>query len=418
MSFVPGIIIPWVGTNASIPSGWVRETDLDGKYPKGQGTQSPGTTGGNANHTHTSPVHSHTLNAHAHDVVLSTTGTWSDVQTGGTGGMVNDHNHGTSSIDGTSGGTTATTAATYGSVSNDPPYYGVIFIRCTTYTPFLPEDASILWDNASIPDGLGYHNGVDASPDLRNKYLKGAATGLDSGATGGSYTNVHDLTHTHSVNGHTHSGNTNSTSNPERDMSASAGTGMSQHNHAITLASNTQPIDTYTSSLTTSETVEPAYRKLLICKNTSGDGLLAEVGMIAMWKGALADVPVGWSLYTQQNDKYLKIANSVGEIASTGGSNTHTHGSQSHSHTSPSGHTHSGDTVSAHDANRFPNGGAPTESPSNPTTNHSFTSVSTTNATYASATTTADSSNNEPPYNTMAYIKLDFIAGGAMFLLL
>jgi hypothetical protein len=28
-----GIIILWSGTNASIPSGWTRETSLDGRYP-------------------------------------------------------------------------------------------------------------------------------------------------------------------------------------------------------------------------------------------------------------------------------------------------------------------------------------------------------------------------------------------------
>ena len=34
-SLKTSIILVWPGTNAAIPEGWERETDLDGKYPKG-----------------------------------------------------------------------------------------------------------------------------------------------------------------------------------------------------------------------------------------------------------------------------------------------------------------------------------------------------------------------------------------------
>ena len=52
-----GIILIWTGTNAAIPSGWERETDLDGKYPKASGAEAPNTTGGSHTHTHTATAH-------------------------------------------------------------------------------------------------------------------------------------------------------------------------------------------------------------------------------------------------------------------------------------------------------------------------------------------------------------------------
>lgn len=419
--FSPGVIILWLGTHASIPSGWERATELDGRYPKGQGSQNPDTTGGSSTHTHSSPTHTHSLNAHTHTYTLSEA--LATTNTGATGGscpcLACEHYH-TGSSGAAAGGTTSATAVTYAAVSNDPPYYGVIFIRSTTYNFFVPEEATILWDDESdVPDGLGFHNGTAASPDLRNKYLKGASTSQDAGQTGGSLTNVHDISHTHTAQTHTHAAATSSTALGYcyREGGCTAVNAVQDnHTHQVSLDSGTEPISSYTGSLNTTETVEPAFRKLIPLKNVSGDPLLAQVGMIALWLDDTDDIPVGWSLYSEQNDLYLKAVNSLPEVGDTGGANTHTHASQSHNHSSSGGHSHSSATISAHVAtSSTQNAGSVYD---NPTHQHTLASSSTETPGYTSSSTSANSSSNEPLYTTACYIKLDFLAGGAMMMLL
>ena len=418
--FSPGVIILWIGTNASIPAGWARETDLDAKYPKAQGVDTPGTSGGAATHTHSSPSHTHALNAHTHTYTLtdlSPSGSTGATDNGANHLLACEHYH-TGSSGSAVGGTTSGTAVTYGAFSNDPPYYGVIFIKSTGYNFFLPADASVLWDSASIPTGLSIHNGADASPNLANKYLKGATTGADSGTTGGTYTNTHDISHTNTAQTHTHASATSSGVLGEcyREGGSTPNVGMQTHTHTVELNAGTESIDAYSGSLVTTETVEPSFRKLLAVKNTSGAQMLATVGTIALWKDSLATIPVGWTLYTNQNDYHLKIASNTGEIGNTGGSNTHTHAAQSHTHTSGGGgHTHATATISSHVGTKTSqNSGSVYDQT---ISQHSLSSASTQNPGYASANTTADSSNNEPAYNTMAYIKLDFLSGGAMLAL-
>lgn len=425
--FAPGVIAIWVGTNASIPSGWTRETTLDAKYPKGQGVEAPDITGGATTHTHTSPTHAHTLGGHTHTFTLDgcfQTNTPSTEASGPSNRIMACGHYHTGTSNDPSGGTTSSDAVTYGSVSNDPPYYGVIFIRCTEFSVFLPEDATVLWDNATVPDGFGYHNGTAATPDLRNTYLKGANTGADAGAqTGGSLTNIHNIDHSHTAQTHTHSATSGTQQgNCGRKSGGSGGLqgidNSINHAHSFTLDAATQAINAHSGSLTTSETVEPAFRKLLAIKNIDGDPILAVTGMICMWLGELDEIPAGWSLYTQQNDKYLKVANSTAEIGDAGGSNTHTHAAQPHSHTSPSSHAHTSlSGITAHGSFENPDGGGSVLDDKND--NHALNgNTSSTQATYDAANTTANSSNNEPPYRTVSYIKLDFLSGGAMALLL
>ena len=57
----PNVIIPFDGNDGDIPTGFTREGNLDGKYPKGtaSGTD-PNVAGGNATHIHTGTTsHSH-----------------------------------------------------------------------------------------------------------------------------------------------------------------------------------------------------------------------------------------------------------------------------------------------------------------------------------------------------------------------
>ena len=95
MNLPSNAIIIWGGTNASIPAGTTRETQLDGKFIKGTATAiDPNVTGGNATHTHTTPSHTHTLVAHTHSTSLSAaSGGNKDSGFSSQGGAPHNHTH-------------------------------------------------------------------------------------------------------------------------------------------------------------------------------------------------------------------------------------------------------------------------------------------------------------------------------------
>jgi hypothetical protein len=412
----PGVILIWPGTNASIPSGFVRETTLDALFAKGaENGVDPDTTGGAATHTHTSPTHTHNIVDHNHTGTTTATGRYSDNTNGTADAQVlqNDHYH-TFNIGGTSGGQLSGTV-TYGAVSNEPPYRKVIFIRSVGYNA-VPDGAVVFFDSSTLPSWATFCDGTGGIPDFRNKYLKGAAAAADSDLTTsfGSLTNVHDITHGHTGVTHTHSGTTSGASDnnkKDRQIAPPNGSGVLwPHTHSITLNGGTQNVNDYSGSLTTTETVEPAYRKLNAVINNTGARRLTK-GIVCLWLGNLADIPVGWRLVASMEGKHLKCTNTTSEVGNTGGSNTHTHGSQSHSHTSNGTHTHPSANISAHiPSDRLIGNGTPMASPYQ---NHSLASCSSVAATYSSGSTTANSSSNEPEYRTVAFIEFQFSLGGA-----
>ena len=132
----PNLIIIWPGTHATIPSGYARETTLDGLYPKGAAAAAnPNTTGGAATHTHSSPSHTHTIDSHNHAGVLSTTNhvhpdsAKSDVD-GSDGNAINagDHNHSFTASTLVSS-TVSSETIKYAAYANDPPQQKYIVIK-------------------------------------------------------------------------------------------------------------------------------------------------------------------------------------------------------------------------------------------------------------------------------------------------
>lgn len=314
---------------------------------------------------------------------------------------VHTHTYTTGAV---SGGTTNATTANYDSVSNDPPYYTVIFIKSTGYST-IPNNAMVFSASTTRTD-FDFHTGS------ANKFLKGAGTGANAGGTGGSTTNIHNINHTHTTNTHTHgSGNTNGTGSTGGNSDTSGSSYPPNHIHSFSVGAGTQDLNAYT-NLTTTETVQPAYTTLNAFKNTSGSSKIPAVGDIALWLGTLATIPVGWKLCDGTNDtpdmrgRYYKNPSSA-SASTTGGSNTHTHASQSHQHTSNGSHSHSvsfGTTSGT--LGRTGSGSVKVASAGSHA--HSTANSNDATATYASANTSADSSSNEPEYRTVAFIQFKY----------
>lgn len=121
-----------------------------------------------------------------------------------------------------------------------------------------PTGIIAMWSGllANIPSGWALCDGTNGTPDLRSKFIKGAAAGVDPGSTGGSATHTHTYTdvlnHTHTVN-ITDPGHTHLTQRYPTATGASSGftidTSMSG-----TLADNTLPTKTATTGITAATT--------------------------------------------------------------------------------------------------------------------------------------------------------------------
>lgn len=423
MSIPVDLIFIWSGTNGTIPTNWTRETTLDGRFPKGApAATAGGTNGGNATHTHTSPGHTHTMSAHSHAIVTSSNSHEGAAQTGSGSGNMRNQTHTHSGSIPINSYTIDTVAVTYASVSNNPPYHEVIFIKASAGAT-LQDNVIALWagwdGDTDTPDNWQYCDGTNSSPDLRNKYLRGAATAGNAGGTGGSTANTHAIDHGH-TDSHTHSGASGGPSASSGELQSSGGGSgnTAAHTHTINLASAAGSV-TSTINLVTVETVEPLYKKLGAIQRRAG-GLKVR-GLIGMWLGALADIPRGFVLCNGSNgtpdlrDYHLKIANTAGEFEDTGGSNTHTHAAQGHTHTAGSTHTHTGSVLAAAAVNGATGSGHTYWH--NDFTHSSLTSVDSQTVAYATSDTTANSSNNEPLYRTISFVQFQTPTDGGAFLL-
>lgn len=404
----------WGGSVATIPSGWSRVSGLDDKFLKGTANATnPNVTGGSSTHSHSATAtHTHSMDSHSHTVLTYTVvGNQNNSDSGGTE-LATQHYHNVA-VAGVVGGDLSAVASTYASVSNNPPYHEVIFITPTGATADFEDGIISIWNASTVPAGFTFCDGSNGTPDLRNKYPKGAPAGTGAGATGGSTTNVHQLTHTHTESSHYHSQDiTESGISSEGGKRGVSGTTIASlnHMHRYRLNSNTAG-GISTPTLTTSETVEPAHRKLMVIKNTSG-GVSQPQTIIGLWLGALASIPSGWSLCDgtagtpDMRDKFLKFCNTSGELGNTGGSNTHTHTDQAHTHTGSS-HTHTSNMTSddlRHNFNRSGGVGGSSSIVTEGEIHAGITSISSTAPTWGSSTTAADSQDNQPPYLTVAFV--------------
>lgn len=422
MAISNGVIFIWTGTNASIPSGWTRVTDLDSRYPKAtlNTSTNPNVTGGATTHTHTSPSHTHTAQNHTHTFTTNA-GSGGGQSTGtSTNSARQDHAHPNVTTGNNTNQSIGSATVTYGSVSNDPLYYEVIYITPSSVTGGIPnlaiglyEDSDFVSSNTGKFAGYYFCDGGNSTPDLRNRYLKGATAGGNAGGTGGSVTNIHNIDHSHTQS-HNHANvdilATTSTS-LRGDVDTPTDLVSNTHIHIGTINTNSDTVTTSGLSLTTAETVEPAFKKITALQNRSST-VYTPVGLIGLWLGTIANIPKNFEIISTYNDKHLKMSFAHSETTSgtTGGANTHSHASQAHGHTLS--HTHTA-SVNGH-TNSLNNGQSPTPIQTGATSGTTHTaSTSSSSLVFDNANTTADSSSNEPQFRTVALIKYKGEKGGA-----
>lgn len=422
------VILIWTGANGAIPAGWQRETSLDGKFPKGAADGvNPNVTGGSDTHTHTSPVHTHTMVYHAHtgQTVRSSGDFETESRDHPNKSSRDSHYHDWTS-DSLQNGNMAN-GITYAAGDSKPPFHEVIFIKPSTVPAQLHDDIVALFGTGNIPTNWVICDGANGTPNLDDKYLRGAAAGQDAGATGGTLNHTHDVSHNHGVVGHEHQASTGAvgvSSDGERGREGSEGGGGQvvdrNHKHTIFLFTASETASTYSGVTPGTETVEPLYKKIRAIKNNSGNPSKPS-GIIGLWLGSLANIPPGWFLCDGSKGTpdlrayFPKITTTAGEVNETGGNNTHSHAaSNTHTHTAPGAHSHSvgvsGNTGPGYGTVADPDGASKPHG-------HNGSSCSGNTSSWNSAAIQADTSDNQPAFRTVAFIMFKYETyGGAAIL--
>ena len=414
-----GITILWAGTVASIPTGWSRATALDGLYPcAAPASTEAGGTGGSATHTHTSTAHAHTT-THTHTVPDTTGSAGSSARDTGTTNPPAVHTHGSNPATVSPATSLATDMPSTDSVSTEPPYFGVLFLRSDGTSLGFPASTVALWNSsAGTPSGWSLADGVAGRPDLRGRYLKGAATGADGGGTGGATTHSHTLaSHTHSTPyAHAHPNVTSSQRTEALTTGtisgAAANVATSTHTHSLTIASSSPAITGSTDAVSTVNH-EPPYWVQAYIQNISGV-LDWPDRIIALWMGTIASIPTNWVLCDGGNGTpdlrtyFIKGASVLSDIGTSGGSASHTHTATGHTH-AVAAHTH---TVSgAAGASESRTAGA-TNAPTD-THTHTWPNTGSTSFTSGSATPTVDAfTTTAPPYINVLFVQWQAPAAG------
>ena len=420
MTVPAGIIVGWPASAGSIPAGWNRVAALDGRFPKGipNASTNPGTDGGSATHSHTTPNHSHSVN-HSHTTATNTgAGSGSTVIDSGTSntGLAPGHTH-TRPSTGTASVSSSGTSPGVDTSGHDPSNVEIIWISSDGTPAGVPENAVVLFDSTDLPDNWPLYG------NSGNRFLKGAVVAGDGGGT-----NPGDLSHTHSVPSHTHAGTSHSHTSSSTGASspASSVTPLLQpdpitvatpnsHNHPVTISSGSSASLSSAAGGASDPTAadEPPFHILGVIQNQVGSPFTPS-GMIAIWMGILSQIPEDWVLCDGNNgtpnllSKYVKGANDTGAIGTTGGSSaSHSHSTPTHTHTT-SGHSHSSSAGSASSTQTRDSGSGFTASSSGHT--HSLSATN-------SATPTVDGSSSgttgataiEPLHTEVAFIQLQIV---------
>ena len=217
-----------------------------------------------------------------------------------------------------------------------------------------------IWNGliSNIPTGWVLCDGNNGSPNLANKFVRGAysKTTRPAGTTGGGGAHGHTIgsgggAHSHYLNyagSHQHSYSAGS------DLGAGANYDMhgAEHSHPSPYGGSTHSHD---NAAGTTEASPPFYTLAYIMATSGGVVPNSPQNTIILWTGSEDDVPDGWGICDGQSgrpdlrDKFLLgYKSGTNNVGDTGGSDAHSHSlvdDGEHGHTSDSdsqsfSHTH------------------------------------------------------------------------------
>lgn len=137
----------------------------------------------------------------------------------------------------------------------------------------LPIGTIIAWENLSIPSGWAVCDGTSGTPDLRDKFIRGASIDGDVRATGGADTHTHTNSNTGSQAAHDHGGNKSGNVGSGSSAKSTTGSGITPasagHSHSGSIGITAADAHTHTVANTGSSSTIPRYiKRVFIRKNT------------------------------------------------------------------------------------------------------------------------------------------------------
>lgn len=408
MAIASGVLLPWLGTHAGVPSGFTRKTDLDDRYPLGSpASTNPNVTGGSATHTHSTTGHTHTVGSHSHGSVTSAgPSSTVAVDTGASATASSSHTHSIPA----SGSTTATLnseSPTTAAGSSLPSSYEVIWIESDGSTAGVPNNGWALW--ATDPQPASWT--VESGPS--GKYLKGAPAATNAGSSVGG-THVHaGSSHDHAFSTHTHSGGTSGSGSGSINRGGSGATvSDAAHTHAVSVATAADARSgAQTSGNSGSGSTNPASYKLAVIKNTTGAAALP-TGTIGAWLGTLASIPANWILCDGTSGtpdlRDRMIVGAASDLSDIGD----TTAGGNHSHSAPTAHSHNAAHTHQSSLTNPPSAtvdrGASGTNVARSTHGHNATTNGSAGGTSGTTAETISDATALPPYRTVAWIYYNY----------
>ena len=127
----------------------------------------------------------------------------------------------------------------------------------------LPIGSIIAWENASLPSGWAICDGNNGTPDLRDKFVFGAAENADLRTTGGATTHIHTNSNTGSRADHNHGGSTSGATGSSDTEKSTVGTGLTvgkaSHSHTVSFTISNGGVHTHTLGSTDSQSSLPRH---------------------------------------------------------------------------------------------------------------------------------------------------------------
>ena len=355
-----GLIALWSGPLNTIPDGWKLCDGSDGtlnisnRFVCGtDNMEEPGITGGSSSHNHnytTVPYHDHgetdtATCRHSHN--WDGPGARLQVMEGNTVGLFNNGVTGSDPANHSHNVDYTGQAISYTSEEENilPPYYKLVFIEKEKKDAVIPIGLITMWAGTieNIPEGWAFCNGLNGTPDLREKFIRGVLPGEDPGSLGGNLSHIHTYTdipnHTHSLSiggyNHVHPGAfahiprylhyVGPGSVRISGLSSASYTDYTDTPHTHTI--NEIGMENCTTQHT--EHLPPYFKMAFIMNKEVTDAL--PVGSISMWGDSIMDIPSGWNQCNGTHNTPNMLNRFPRGIASgeqpgiIGGSTTHRH---------------------------------------------------------------------------------------------